>query len=157
MAVSRSATNTSVVTHDRTCRADDAPRAANYPRLSLALRPVPREQAHHLARLQAGFVPDVLVGERTKPRRERESVCVRYLLRLRVESLWQRHADRHLLGGACGRAALRDDFGDEDATLRHGRSIARARKRCQPSRTHRAAVVARLESTHGPVWHSSTG
>src|SRR5437870_4441153 len=115
MAVSRSATNTSVVTHDRTCRADDAPRAANYPRLSLALRPVPREQAHHLARLQAGFVPDVLVGERTKPRRERESVCVRYLLRLRVKPPRQRHADRHLLGGAGGREAL----GDEAATLCH--------------------------------------
>src|SRR2546427_3858839 len=126
MAVSRSATNTSVVTHDRTCRADDAPRAANYPRLSLALRSVLREQAHHLARLQAGFVPDVLVDKRAKPRGQRESVCLRYLFRLRAKPPRQRHADRHLLGGAGGRAALRDDSGDEDATLRHGRWIARA-------------------------------
>src|SRR5205823_6973311 len=75
-------------------------------RLSLALRPVLRKQAHHLARLQAGFVPDVLVDKRAKPRRERESVCVRYLLCLRVKPPRQRHAERHLLGGAGGREAL---------------------------------------------------
>ncbi len=71
---------------------------------------------------------------------------MRYLLRLRVESLWQRHADRDFLGGAGGRAALRDDSVDEDSTLRHRTPDSTGTEAMSASRTHRVAVIARLES-----------
>jgi hypothetical protein len=102
---------------------------------------LPGEQARHLARLQSGFVPDALVGERTKPRRERESVCVRYLFRLRVKSLRQLHADRHVLGGAGRWKAPRDG----DSTLRH-RALDSTRTPDDDSRFVEEAVRKRLEA-----------